>query len=47
MKVSWRRSAIESLLELDQWREAIELPGIAPLLKNTIQTYFQEQDLAF
>lgn len=47
MKVSWRRSAIESLLELDQWRVTIDLPKIAPYLKETIQTYFQAQDLTF
>lgn len=35
MKVSWRRSAIESLMELDQWRETIELPKFASYLKET------------
>ncbi|MFS0576799.1 hypothetical protein AB1K83_14265 [Sporosarcina sp. 179-K 3D1 HS] len=46
MKVNWRKSAIDSLLELDQWRETIELPKVAPYLKNIIQTYFEEQRLS-
>lgn len=43
MKVVWRKSAIDSLLELDRWRESIELPKIAPYLKDMIQVYFKEQ----
>lgn len=46
MKVSWRKSAIDSLLELDRWRESIELPKIAPYIKDTIQHYFREQKLS-
>lgn len=43
MKVLWRKSAIESLLELDRWRSTVELPPIAIYLKDTIQTYFEQQ----
>ena len=46
MKVIWRKSAIDSLLELDRWRESIELPKIAPYLKDMIQIYFGEQRLS-
>ncbi len=45
MKVLWRKSAIESLLELDRWRSTVELPPIAIYLKDTIQTYFEQQEL--
>lgn len=45
MKVLWRKSAIESLLELDRWRSKVELPPIAIYLKDTIQTYFEQQEL--
>lgn len=44
MNILWRRSAIESLLELDYWRETFELPPIAAYLKDTIQIYFENQD---
>lgn len=46
MKIVWRKSAITSLLELDRWRDSIELPSIAPYLKDTIQFYFQRQDFS-
>ncbi len=36
MNVIWRKSAIDSLLELDRWRKTVELPKIAPYLKETI-----------
>lgn len=39
MKVLWRKSAIESLLELDQWRGTIELPPLATYLKDIIYVY--------
>lgn len=44
MKILWRKSAITSLLELDRWRGSIELPPIAPYLKDTIHQYFANQD---
>ena len=46
MGILWRKSAIHSLLELDRWRDSIELPAIAAYLKDTIQTYFEHQDLS-
>ncbi|WP_400247642.1 hypothetical protein AB3U99_11240 [Niallia sp. JL1B1071] len=46
MKIVWRRSAITSLLALDRWRGSIELPPIAPYLKDTIQKFFAKQDLS-
>ncbi|PWA09260.1 hypothetical protein DCC39_13470 [Pueribacillus theae] len=46
MEVKWRKSAIQSLLDLDQWRETIELPPIASYLRNTVQTYFEQQDFS-
>ncbi|MBP2075845.1 hypothetical protein J2Z64_000056 [Oceanobacillus polygoni] len=42
-----RKSAIESLLELDRRRETFELPPLATHLKHTIHAYFQEQDFTF
>lgn len=44
MNTLWRESAIESLLELDQWRETIELPPLATHLRDTIHAYFEKQD---
>jgi len=44
MNIYWRKSAIESLLELDRWRETIELPPLGTYLKDTIQAYFKNQD---
>ena len=46
MKVRWRSSAIESLLELDNWRSSLKLPSLAGYLKNTIHKYFEQQDLS-
>ncbi|MBP2242366.1 hypothetical protein J2Z40_002940 [Cytobacillus eiseniae] len=46
MKVLWRKSAIESLIELDLWRKGIELSSIAVYLKDTIQAYFERQDFS-
>ncbi len=46
MKIVWRKSAISSLLELDRWRNSIELPPIADYLKDTVQTYFEQQDFS-
>ena len=47
MNLLWRKSAIQSLMEIDQWRNTIELPPIATYLKDTIHTYFKEQDFTF
>ena len=41
MKVLWRKSAIQSLLELDKWRATVELPHISPYLKASFEFYFQ------
>ncbi|QOY37171.1 hypothetical protein AWH56_005905 [Anaerobacillus isosaccharinicus] len=46
MRVQWRSSAIKSLLELDNWRASLELPSIAGYLKNTIHSYFEQQDFS-
>lgn len=46
METHWRRSAIQSLLDLDQWRWSIDLPPIADYLKSTVETYFKHQDLS-
>ncbi|MDC3423466.1 hypothetical protein NC797_02965 [Aquibacillus sp. 3ASR75-11] len=46
MKTVWRKSAITSLVELDQWRNSFELPPIASYLKDTIQLYFAKQDFS-
>jgi hypothetical protein len=44
MKVLWRKSAIQSLLELDKWRATVELPQISPYLKTSFEFYFQSVD---
>jgi hypothetical protein len=46
MKILWRKSAIQSLIDLDSWRSTIELPNIATFLKESIETYFQNRDLS-
>lgn len=46
MKIIWRKSAIQSLLDLDRWRQTIELPSIAGHLKHTIEGYFSNQDVS-
>lgn len=46
MKVQWRKSAIESLLELDRWRLTIEMQPIAAYLKRTIEEYFSHQNIS-
>ncbi len=46
MKIVWRKSAISSLLALDRWRETIELQPIATYLKETIESYFIQQDFS-
>lgn len=44
MNVQWRKSAIESLLELDRWRQTVELQPIAAHLKRSIEEYFAGQN---
>jgi hypothetical protein len=44
MDILWRKSAIDSLLQLDQWNETVELPPLASYLKETIHAYFEKQD---
>jgi hypothetical protein len=44
MKVRWKKSAIYSLIELDRWRETVELPRIVLYLKESIENYFDDQD---
>ncbi|GIP36066.1 hypothetical protein J2TS4_52760 [Paenibacillus sp. J2TS4] len=46
MQVKWRKSAIESLINLDRWRASIELSNIAMHLKKTVQVYFERQDFS-
>lgn len=40
MKVLWRKSAVESLMELDRWRESIDLDPIADYIIHTVEMYF-------
>lgn len=47
MKIRWRNSAAQSLIELDNWRISMDLPKIGKLLQNNINSYFNEQDFAF
>lgn len=46
MKIEWKRSAIESLMDLDQWRASLELPKIAPYLIEVIEGYFLSQNFS-
>lgn len=48
MNVKWRKSAVKALIELDQWRNGmeLELPPIARNLRAKINHYFQEQDFS-
>lgn len=46
MEISWRKSAVHSLVELDKWRDGIDLPPIAAYLKDAIQSYFEHQDFS-
>jgi hypothetical protein len=47
MEVHWRNSAVQSLIELDNWRLTIDLPKIGKLLQKIINGYFNEQDFSF
>jgi len=44
MRIIWRKSAVESLWEIDHWRETIEWSPLATHLKDTIHAYFEGQD---
>ena len=46
MKVLWRKSAVESLMELDRWRESIDLDPIADYIIHTVEMYFGKQDFS-
>ena len=46
MRVTWRKSAVQSLLELDRWRKTLELLPIARHLKERIEEYFIKQDFS-
>lgn len=46
MTIMWRQSAVESLLELDEWRKSIELEPIAEFIMSTVSLYFKEQDFS-
>jgi len=47
MKVMWRKSAVESLAELDEWRKGIELETIAEFIMHTIDLYFNHMIFQF
>jgi len=47
MKVLWRKSAIQSLLEIDRWRSSIELSKIASYQRLSIESYFEIKDFTF
>ena len=46
MNVKWRKSAVQSLLKLDEWRKTINLSPIARYLKKNINNYFGKQNLS-
>jgi len=46
MTIMWRQSAVESLLELDEWRKSIELEPIAAFIMTTVDLYFKQQDFS-
>src|SRR5699024_4931763 len=43
MKVTWRKSAVESLVELEEWRRSIGLEPIAEYIMHTVALYFKQQ----
>lgn len=45
MNILWRKSAINSLIELDRWRSTLELASISLILKGKIDLYFKQQNL--
>jgi len=46
MKVTWRKSAVESLVEQDEWRKSIELEPIAAFIMHTVDLYFNQQNFS-
>ncbi|WP_099354869.1 hypothetical protein [Fredinandcohnia onubensis] len=46
MEVHWRNSAVQSLIELENWRLTMDLPKIGKLLQKIINSYFNEQDFS-
>lgn len=46
MTVMWRKSAIESLVDLDKWRKNIELDPIAEYIMHSVKLYFEQQDFS-
>ena len=46
MNVKWRKSAINSLLQLDEWRKTFNLSPIAMYLKKNINQYFVKQNFS-
>jgi len=46
MNVKWRKSAIHALLQLDEWRENINLSPIARHLKEKVTEYFAKQNFS-
>lgn len=46
MKIYWRRKAIQSLTDLDNWRITFDLPKIGRFLQKNIENYFKNQDLS-
>lgn len=45
MKITWKQSAVQSLLSLDKWREEKGWPSIGSYLVDIIESYFQKQDM--
>ncbi len=46
MIVKWRKSAIKSLIQLDEWRKTNDLLPIARYLKERINEYFVKQNFS-
>lgn len=46
MNITWKQSAISSLIKLDEWREQNEWPLIGSYLVEKIEAYFHKQDMA-
>lgn len=46
MDIYWRKKAIQSLTELDNWRLSLELPRIGEFLQQNIESYFKYQDFS-
>lgn len=46
MKITWKQSAVQSLIKLDLWREENDWSAIGDYLVEIIETYFQQQDMS-